>query len=834
MDSLNSSSQAFSPVSLKHLSRQQKEELAELLLERQRRIKENPLKYVRPHKKQIEASESTKSLRVLFWANRTGKSEWGGMEAAKVLLGQHKHIPEGDGWVFCPSFDEQKDTTQQKLLRYIPESRIVDRTWIRKGILKELVVLSDTGKHNKVTFKSYEQGREKAQGAGKRFSWFDEEVPKDIFDEVSVRSEAGEPLYLWMTMTPVKGMCFDEETLLMAKRGWVGIDDLEIGDEIYTVNKKTLELELKPVDFVYRGTADKLMISMHNVGFDSLTTDDHRWFVKNKKSGKYEVKETKELHTNHVIPRAFPASSGAKTKTYEDWFVALIGWIVTDGSYGKSRLSVSIAQSLTANAAKCVKIQRLIDESGCVFRINHGRYSKNGLMRHWTIKGDLAKRIRERFPGKMLDGQFLAELTKDQWQILYDAMLDGDGHRRKDGHFFVAHDRYRQNAEVLLMLCHLLGLRCNMSLEYGKYWRLRIQTSKRYSPQTNVCSLTRKPVEYKGRVWCPHTENETVIAMRNGTSYVSMNTWVYNDLYLNTSNKDLFVSTATWDDNPYLTEEQKSKMAGRLSAAALKVRREGKFMRQVGLVASWFDRSVHVMDFDEVPHGDIYMGIDFGFSNPAACLWVSVDRNENVWVYDGFYGPGMTNPVILDLIRQKEAATGLTGRVDRIGDSAQASDIKEMNEAGLRIVGVEKQSGTDTENWDEWRAKLMEDLGRITEEQPHPRIIISSQLVAYDDEGNPYNFLMRELENLRWEEVKYDGVVQPKSVWGRQPNHAIDALTYILATIEANRRRGTGRVLKTHGGKGLVQADEQPTAKRIIEAMKKANAKPVSVWGKED
>lgn len=435
------------------------------------------------------------------------------MEAARVVLGEHPHIPPGDGWVFCPSFDEQKDTTQEKILRYIPEHRIVDKTWLRKGILKEIAVKTGDSVY-KITFKSYEQGREKAQGAGKAFVWFDEEPPKDIFEECSVRVAAGRPLFMWMTMTPIKGM-----------------------------------------------------------------------------------------------------------------------------------------------------------------------------------------------------------------------------------------------------------------------------------------------------------------------------TWVYTDLYLNTSNKDLFVSTATWDDNPFLTEEQKAKMGGRLTGNALKVRKEGKFMRQVGLVASWFDRTVHVMEFDEVPHGDIYMGIDFGFSNPCAGLWVSVDANENVWVYDGFYATGMTNPVILDLIRQKEAQTGLQGRIDRIGDSAQASDIKEMNDAGLRIVGVEKQSGTDTENWDEWRAKLMEDLGRVDEDNPHPRIIISSQLVAYDEEGNSYNFLMRELENLRWEEVKYDGVVQPKSVWGRQPNHAIDALTYILATIEANRRRGTGRVLKTVTGTGIIKADEQPTASRIIEAMKKANAKPVDVWG---
>lgn len=435
------------------------------------------------------------------------------MECARVVLAQHPHIPEGDGWIFSPSFDEQKDTTQEKLMAYLPDSRIVDRTWLRKGILKEIVVRSDTGRLNKITFKSYEQGREKAQGAGKRFVWFDEEPPKDIFTECSVRSEAGEPLYLWMTMTPIKGL-----------------------------------------------------------------------------------------------------------------------------------------------------------------------------------------------------------------------------------------------------------------------------------------------------------------------------TWVYDTIYLNDKNQDIFVSTATWDDNPFLTPEQKAKMAGRLTNAELKVRREGKFMRQVGLVASWFERSVHVMDMDEVPEGQMYMGIDFGFSNPCACLWISVDREDNVWVYDGFYGTGLTNPDILERIRAKEKEMGSTKPIDRIGDSAQASDIKEMNDARMRIRGVEKQSGSQHEDWDEWRAKLMEVLGRVTQENPHPRLLISSQLIAYDEDGNPFNFLVRELENLRWEEVKIDGTTKPKSVWGKQPNHAIDALTYILATIENDRRRGSGGIVKAQGSNGLIPTQILPDAKMIIENMKKANQRPKDVW----
>jgi phage terminase large subunit-like protein len=445
-------------------SRDSKIELATALLERERRTRENPLKYARQHPKQREASSARHLIRALFWGNRVGKTEWGAQEVAKVALGEHEWIQPGEIWSFCPSFDEQKDTTQLKLLRYLPESKILDRTWLRKGILKELVIDAGNGRRSKITFKSYEQGREKAQGAGKVLIWFDEEPPKDIFDECSVRQEAGITLYMILTMTPVKGM-----------------------------------------------------------------------------------------------------------------------------------------------------------------------------------------------------------------------------------------------------------------------------------------------------------------------------TWVYNDIYLNTSNPDIFVSEATWEDNPWLTEDQKAQMRRRLTKNALLVREQGKFMKQVGLVCSWFSRSIHVVDIRELPPGDTLFGLDFGFSNPAAGLYVRIDREFNWWVFDGFYRKGLTNPDIQKLIRLKEQGLG---RVIRIGDSAQASDIKQLNDAGITIEGVEKETGTSKENWDEFRARLMEELGRIQEGTGRPKLFISSKLVDLDDEGAEFNFLVKEMENLRWEETKTELGIEQKPIWGKQPNHAIDALSYIAAEVQ--------------------------------------------------
>jgi hypothetical protein len=79
----------------------------------------------------------------------------------------------------------------------------------------------------------------------------------------------------------------------------------------------------------------------------------------------------------------------------------------------------------------------------------------------------------------------------------------------------------------------------------------------------------------------------------------------------------------------------------------------------------------------------------------------------------------------------------------------------------------------------------MEKYGRVQEGTGRPKIYISKDLQDLDKEGNPFNFLMAEAENLKWEEMKTDLGIEQKPIWNnKQAKHAIDALSYIIATIE--------------------------------------------------
>lgn len=454
-------------INLKQLSRQDKIEYLELLDEKERRRRENPLKYAKQHSKQIEASRSSKAIRSLFWGNRVGKTEWGGQETTRYALADHpyKSIKTGiEIWCACPSFDVQEETTQKKLLSYIPQKEIEHISYLRGRIIKKIRMKNGTV----IDFKSYDQGREKFQGTGKRLIWFDEEPPKDIWEECFVRVEAGEPLDVILTMTAVKGM-----------------------------------------------------------------------------------------------------------------------------------------------------------------------------------------------------------------------------------------------------------------------------------------------------------------------------TWVYDEIYLNTSNQDLFISEAGWDDNPWLTEEQKMQMARGLSAQALKVRREGKFVKRVGLVCAWWDRSIHLRHYDSLDKTwTWYESLDGGFSDPAAWLLIGVDNDNNVHVVDGFRQKQLIGKRLKEM---RDIRVGGLTITDGWMDNDDPRLRTELADEGMDLRSVIKKAN-ESASWDETLASKLEQYGGVQAGTGQPRIYISDNLMEINEKsGKEQNWLVQEIENLVWlERVSKQGEeIVPKWDDHRRFGHHFDgvrALAYFLVS----------------------------------------------------
>lgn len=169
------------------------------------------------HKKQMAFHKCKKRNRWVFGGNRSGKTECGAVETVWLLRGIHpyrKNKKDVFGWSVSLSQQVQRDVAQSKILKYLPSSWIEDITMLsgRKdspssGVIDQIKIKNVFGGISTLGFKSCDQGREKFQGSSLDFVWFDEEPPKDIYDECLMRvmDKKGD---IFGTMTPLKGETF--------------------------------------------------------------------------------------------------------------------------------------------------------------------------------------------------------------------------------------------------------------------------------------------------------------------------------------------------------------------------------------------------------------------------------------------------------------------------------------------------------------------------------------------------------------------------------------------------------------------------------------------------
>ena len=169
------------------------------------------------HKKQLAFHKCKKKNRWVFGGNRSGKTECGAVEVVYMARGIHpyrKNRKNTFGWVVSLSQQVQRDVAQAKILHYLNPAWIVDVSMLSGkkesmtyGVIDQIRIRNVFGGISVIGFKSCDQGREKFQGSSLDYVWFDEEPPKDIYDECRMRvlDKKGE---IFGTMTPLKGLTY--------------------------------------------------------------------------------------------------------------------------------------------------------------------------------------------------------------------------------------------------------------------------------------------------------------------------------------------------------------------------------------------------------------------------------------------------------------------------------------------------------------------------------------------------------------------------------------------------------------------------------------------------
>jgi hypothetical protein len=196
------------------------------------------------------------------------------------------------------------------------------------------------------------------------------------------------------------GMCLDEESELLSRRGWLRWDEVRLGEDVLTFDLASETTRWSPVTQLYVDPDyEGDMVEIQGRHLDALVTPGHRWAVRHHSNPYgYRMRETSDLKGSDTIPiraahRGFPESS-----PFEDAFVELVGWIVTDGTYRRDTPGTTTIRITQREGNGAESIRRVFAELGLPPRERAGV----GRQRQFAFSGPIAAAVRSLLPTKEL------------------------------------------------------------------------------------------------------------------------------------------------------------------------------------------------------------------------------------------------------------------------------------------------------------------------------------------------------------------------------------------------------------------------------------------------
>jgi hypothetical protein len=219
-------------------------------------------------------------------------------------------------------------------------------------------------------------------------------------------------------------------------------------------------------------------------------------------------------------------------------------------------------------------------------------------------------------------------------------------------------------------------------------------------------------------------------------------------------------------DNEYLDRKEIDKARDDSDEDTFAQEYLGEFKKYTGMVFKYFSREKHFIP--PVEFGDnwtYYRGIDFGWTNPSAVPFIAVSPDGKVYIYDLIYQSGLTTPDLALLIKQKSVGRGFNGTW---GDSAQASDIAEIQKYGINVQAVSKsvsKGGMENEDFVSYKIRKMNQL------------IKSNKLFIF----NHLDKALFEIENYQYKEVRVGNEMKERPA--KINDHFLDALSYVIINL---------------------------------------------------
>lgn len=319
----------------------------------------------------------------------------------------------------------------------------------------------------------------------------------------------------------VPAYCVDMQTEALTSSGWRTLDKITSTDQFLTLNTKSDTIQWESPSKLNVFNFDGDLTRMQGIGFDSLTTPDHRWVVGIDDKLQFRTTSELDVHRSSQIRLKLGGGSPngfADTPIHEDELVELIGWAVTEGHYINRGYGVSITQSERVNPnnhLRLVKLGEHFTESMGATCTLWGTASKDAT--DFYFGKHIGQLIRSVAPNKQLTASFLRSLTLSQAELLFNTLMAGDGGHAKSGQE-VWCQKDRERVDGFQMLVAMLGRRSAAYAHSDKVCTLVNIYKDRldYKKSSNVRFSKER---YSGVVWCPTVHSGVFLVRRNGITY---------------------------------------------------------------------------------------------------------------------------------------------------------------------------------------------------------------------------------------------------------------------------------------------------------------------------
>lgn len=338
--------------------------------------------------------------------------------------------------------------------------------------------------------------------------------------------------------------CYSEDTEILTPSGFKKYNELNVNDDIYTY--KDGKMNINKVQKVNIYDFDGEMHQYKGRDIDQLVSPNHRVVYVKNNSKDIEVKQSFEL-IDAKTPLNIPVALENTREDYDisDELLEIISIILTDGTVKKGvdgrRDSIEIYKSPKRFGNDL--IIDLLNRLNLKYTIGTktSGFGEEYYINVYRISADSSESILKLINhSKKILPQWLFLLSQRQARIFIDRWASMDGHVRSNSNMRLQCD----NSLIQDQIQHIAFL---AGLGSRKHSRLTKNNKKEtiyvttYTRKTKYASEKNK-VYYKGKIWCPTTEDGIVIARRDGKIFISgnspfTNVSIYDENFLKESQK---------------------------------------------------------------------------------------------------------------------------------------------------------------------------------------------------------------------------------------------------------------------------------------------------------